>query len=119
MLPQRQGPISCYLREIEGCQSVSDNRITSIQKTVIAILYCRIRVCPGEVRLGFDGFAQWMNHAQQPTQPPEMPWEVAGAKQPEDYTWEDFEALTVAQQIAFQNYLGEAAFETWLNRVLG
>ena len=46
------------------------------------------------------------------------PWEKPGAKQPMDYTMEEFEALTGEQQMAFQKYLGEEAFEEWLNSVL-
>ena len=67
--------------------------------------------------LGEDGFEEWLNRVQNQTE--KNPWEEPGAKQPQDYTWEEFEALTGAQQIAFQKYLGEEAFESWLNRVLG
>ena len=67
--------------------------------------------------LGEDGFEDWLNRVQNQTE--KNPWEVPGAKQPQDYTYEEFEALTVAQQMAFQDYLGEEAFEAWLNRVLG
>ena len=67
--------------------------------------------------LGEEGFEAWMNKVKGQDQPAENPWEVPGAKQPEDYTWAEFEALTGAQQIAFQNHLGEEAFEEWLNRV--
>ena len=65
--------------------------------------------------LGAAAFDAWMKRAQ--SQPAANPWDVAGAKQPADYTWEEFEALTAGQQTAFQNYLGEAAFDAWLNRV--
>ena len=64
--------------------------------------------------LGADGFEEWINQAQ--NQKEINPWERSGAKQPEDYTWEEFEALTAAQQMAFQNYLGSEAFEAWLSR---
>ena len=67
--------------------------------------------------LGAEGFEAWLNRVQNQTE--QNPWEEPGAKKPEDYTYEEFEALTGAQQIAFQNYLGEAGFEAWLNRVLG
>jgi hypothetical protein len=67
--------------------------------------------------LGEAGFEAWLNKVQNQTE--KNPWEVPGAKQPEDYTYEEFEALTAAQQMAFQDYLGEEAFEAWLNRVLG
>ena len=69
--------------------------------------------------LGAEGFETWLNKVQEQEQSAANPWEVPGAKQPEDYTYEEFEALTAAQQIAFQNHLGEEAFEAWLNRVLG
>ncbi|MBQ2725298.1 MAG: hypothetical protein IJF78_06315, partial [Clostridia bacterium] len=46
----------------------------------------------------------------------EMPWDKPGAKRPEDYTYREFEQLTDAQQIAFQN---EIDFEAWLERVQG
>ena len=65
--------------------------------------------------LGAAAFDAWMKRAQ--SQPAANPWEAAGAKQPADYTWEEFEALTAGQQTAFQNHLGEAAFDAWLNRV--
>ena len=43
-----------------------------------------------------------------------MPWDKTNAKQPEEYSYEDFEDLTPAQQMAFQNALD---FEAWLERV--
>ena len=67
--------------------------------------------------LGEEGFDAWLNKVQNQTE--KNPWDEPGAKQPEDYTWEEFEALTGAQQMAFQDYLGEAGFEAWMNRVLG
>ena len=67
--------------------------------------------------LGAEGFEAWLNKVQGQEQPAANPWEVPGAKQPADYTWAEFEALTAAQQMAFQNYLGEAGFEAWLNKV--
>ena len=71
--------------------------------------------------LGEKGFEAWLNKVQEKPEDEkpaaENPWEGPGAKQPKDYTWEEFEALTAAQQIAFQNYLGETDFEAWLNRV--
>jgi hypothetical protein len=67
--------------------------------------------------LGEKGFEEWLNRVQNQTE--KNPWEEPGTKQPQDYTYEEFEALTAAQQMAFQDYLGEEAFEAWLNRVLG
>ena len=66
--------------------------------------------------LGPEGFEEWLNRAQ--NQSEENPWEKPGAKSPEAYSWEEFENLTAAQQIAFQNHLGPEAFDTWLNTVL-
>ena len=45
------------------------------------------------------------------------PWDEPGAKQPEDYTWDEFLALSPELQIAFQNTFGSVAFEEWMNRV--
>ena len=64
--------------------------------------------------LGTELFETWLNQAQ--SQPVEYPWDEPGAKQPADYTWEEFEALSGEYQIAFQNVLGEEAFESWLNQ---
>lgn len=65
--------------------------------------------------LGGEAFEAWMNQAQ--SQQGEYPWEKPGAKQLEDYTWEEFEALSGEHQIVFQNVMGEEAFEAWLYRV--
>lgn len=44
----------------------------------------------------------------------EMPWENGG-KQPEDYTWEEFEALNAHQQMAFQtSFASFEDFDNWL-----
>ena len=65
--------------------------------------------------LGTAGFENWLNKVQE--KPAANPWDVPGAKQPADYTWAEFNALTEAQQMAFQNKLGDKGFETWLNKV--
>jgi len=62
--------------------------------------------------LGERGFEEWMERVQNSSS--DNPWENGG-KDPEDYTWAEFEALDGAQQIAFQNYLGERGFEKWFN----
>ena len=67
------------------------------------------------LHLGTEGFEEWLLTDQSPKE--DNPWEKPGAKQPNDYTWEEFSALTIDQQIAFQNYLGDAGFEAWLNKV--
>ena len=72
-----------------------------------------------QTKLGDKGFETWLNKVQEKpaADPAANPWDKAGAKQPADYTWEEFNALTAAQQMAFQNHLGAASFEAWLNRV--
>ena len=62
----------------------------------------------------FEDFEAWMEKAQMLSV--DKPWENGG-KQPKDYTWAEFEALTPAQQIAFQNSFGStAAFEAWMEK---
>ena len=70
-----------------------------------------------QLHLGFAEFEAWLAAAKNPAVP--NPWEVSGAKQPKDYTWAEFCALTADQQMAFQNYLGPEAYEKWLNKVQG
>jgi hypothetical protein len=65
-----------------------------------------------------DGFEEWMNRVQ-PTEPEQVvyPWAQPGAKQPEDYTWEEFLALSPELQMPFQDAFGSSnAFEAWMNR---
>ena len=69
-----------------------------------------------QAHLGNEGFDNWLIKNQGQNQPAENPWEKPGAKQPADYSWEDFNNLTGAQQMAFQNYLGASGFDDWLNR---
>lgn len=60
----------------------------------------------------YEAFEKWMYDARQEI---DDPWEKSGAKQPKDYTWAEFEALTAEQQIRFQNSFGsQEAFEKWL-----
>lgn len=63
-----------------------------------------------------DEFEAWMQSAQGNGSTQEkMPWEEPGAKLPSEYTWAEFEALTPAQQIAFQNWFGGwEEFDKWL-----
>ena len=65
--------------------------------------------------LGQDAFVMWMGQAL--NLPTANPWDEPGAKQPEEYTWEEFEALSDEHQMAFQNAMGSEAFVTWLERV--
>ena len=59
-------------------------------------------------------FDTWLERVQSESTDIEMPWDKTNAKQPEEYSYEDFEDLTPAQQMAFQNALD---FEAWLERV--
>lgn len=57
-------------------------------------------------------FVAWMEDAQ--SVKPDHPWENGG-KLPNEYTWEEYEALTGAQQMAFQNWFDPfEAFEAWM-----
>ena len=47
--------------------------------------------------LGASGFQDWLNRVQGQKETV-YPWEKPGAKQPEDYTWEEYSALTEAQK---------------------
>ena len=66
-----------------------------------------------------DGFEEWMNRVQS-TEPEQVvyPWAQPGAKQPEEYTWEEFLNLPAELQMPFQDAFGSSyAFEAWMNRV--
>ena len=63
-----------------------------------------------------EDFEKWMEEAQNTTEI-ETPWENGG-KQPKDYTWKEFEALTAEQQMVFQNSFKDAdGFEKWMESV--
>ncbi len=67
-----------------------------------------------------DAFDAWLQRVQGGEDNEEdvyLPWENGG-KEPEAYTYAEFNSLTPAQQMAFQNYLGTEAFDAWLNRNL-
>ena len=64
--------------------------------------------------LGAEAFAAWMDQAQ--SRPEEYPWNAPGAKQPADYTWAEFEALSPEHQMAFQNTLGAEGFAAWMDQ---
>lgn len=67
-----------------------------------------------------EDFASWMERAeaeQQEKTSEGYPWQVPGGKQPEDYTWEEFENLTGEEQIAFQKAFGtEDGFFEWFEK---
>lgn len=48
-----------------------------------------------------------------------MPWDDNNRK-PDEYTYEEYEALTEEQQVAFQEWFGSGnGFDEWLNSVIG
>ncbi|MBQ2725297.1 MAG: dockerin type I repeat-containing protein [Clostridia bacterium] len=62
-----------------------------------------------------EAFIAWLEKAQEEAD--KLPWEEPGAKQPCDYTYAEFLALTGDQQMAFQNSFGSIeAFEAWLEK---
>lgn len=62
-----------------------------------------------------DGFDAWMEKALGTNE--QYPWEKAGAKQPKDYSWAEFEALTGEQQMAFQSsFDSQEDFDAWLRK---
>lgn len=68
-----------------------------------------------------DAFEKWRQSVTsepvEETTKIDAPWENGG-KQPEQYTWEEFEALTADQQMIFQNYFDNVeAFDRWLQSV--
>lgn len=60
-----------------------------------------------------EAFDEWLQNAQGMVTE-ELPWENGG-KQPSEFTYAEFEALSPAQQIAFQkSFQSEEAFDRWL-----
>ena len=86
--------------------------LTSIQKQAFVASFDSV-----------DDFNAWMervtgNGGTAGTE--QMPWENAGAKQPEEYTWDEYEALTALQKEAFfDSFDSSDDFNKWLNRVTG
>lgn len=78
-----------------------------------------------EVFESAEAFDSWMNRVHpsdtvpvEETMPIEKPWENGG-KELEEYTWEEFEELSGAQQEAFfEAFESAEAFDLWMNRVL-
>lgn len=67
-----------------------------------------------------EAFDMWKKNAQAMQDREKLPWELPGAKQPSQYTYAEFSALTGEQQLAFQNSFGSAAvFEAWLQNAQG
>lgn len=88
--------------------------------------YSEFNSLTGEQQIAFQNwfksssdFDSWMKKVQGSSSQEKLPWENGG-KQPSEYTFEEFNALTGSQQIAFQNSFGSnKEFETWLNNVQG
>lgn len=58
-------------------------------------------------------FERWMDKVLEAL---ELPWENGG-KQPEDYSWEEYEALSADQQEAFkESFFSDASFRAWKTR---
>ena len=63
-----------------------------------------------------EAFDTWLQSVQ-PIEQIDVPWENGG-KQPDEYTLEEFEALPVELQMAFQNAFENIdAFSAWMDRV--
>lgn len=45
-----------------------------------------------------------------------LPWELPGAKQPKDYTWDEYSALTPEEQSLFYNAFEQSEFDAWLEK---
>lgn len=61
----------------------------------------------------YGGFEAWLEKEQSGSTDSELPLDKA----PEDYTWEEFEALTPTQQDTFrESFYNSAAFEAWVRR---
>ena len=62
-----------------------------------------------------EDFNSWLLNAEKARV--EVPWDNGG-KQPVDYTWEEFEALSDEQKMVFQNsFEDNKDFEEWYYRV--
>ncbi len=69
-----------------------------------------------------DAFEEWVNSVKPDdtvsiTMDLNLPWENGG-KSPDEYTWNEFEALDSGLQIAFQSWFDSySEFETWMQKV--
>ena len=84
--------------------------LTTIQKQAFAASFESV-----------EDFNKWMNQATGGSSNADvMPWEKDGGKQPKEYTWAEYEALTNTQKEAFFDSFGNAeAFDNWKQRVTG
>ena len=67
--------------------------------------------------LGSAGYAAWLEWAEEEAEPVEIPWSKPSAKQPKEYTWAEYQALTEKQKKAFMEHLGPQGLEAWLAKV--
>ena len=67
--------------------------------------------------LGSAGYAAWLEWAEEEAEPVEIPWTKPSAKQPKEYTWAEYQALTEKQKKAFMEHLGPQGLEAWLEKV--
>lgn len=66
-----------------------------------------------------ESFEAWMEKAKNAESTDKMPWENGG-KQPQSYTWAEFEALTADQKEAFiESFGSDDAFEIWMQGAQG
>lgn len=60
-----------------------------------------------------EDFDAWLAE-NEPVAQVDVPWDAEGAKNPDAYTWEEYNNLTMDQQALFFNWFeNEAAFEAW------
>lgn len=63
-----------------------------------------------------DSFNAWLERESK-NDISKLPWQENDGKSPEEYTWEDFNALTESQQMAFVDYWdSKSSFEIWLEQ---
>ena len=64
-----------------------------------------------------EDFAAWQKRAQNDGGAADAPW-ANGGKQPDEYTWAEFQALSAENQELFFEWFGSAdAFQAWMERV--
>lgn len=65
-----------------------------------------------------ENFETWVNQVKPQEETPTTPtWDLSG-KKPDEYTWEEYQALSPEQQDAFYLWFASReSFETWMNQV--
>lgn len=64
-----------------------------------------------------EAFEDWMNEAKPETEPTQEPWRPE-LKEPEAYTWEEYQALDDEKKDSFyESFDSPEAFEAWLQKV--